>query len=164
MIVGVTSNDYIAIGTIVPVVFVIGGEGGRRWGKKTKHRQAEENALQQLTWVVGGKPADDFNAERIPGLIEQMKDLGADHRSFQADTTAMFAKLLARAERSEESIKEATALAAKAVLDTARVAATEKDAAAAVASAELIATALAAKFALDGETPKPRTRRVATAK
>jgi len=162
MIVGITSNDYIAIGTVIPVVFIIGGEVGRRWGKKTKHREAEENALQQLTWVVGGKPADQFNAERTPGLIEQMKELAAGQRAFEANTTAMFEKLLDRADKNEESVKVATAVAAKAVLDTASAVAVEKNEAA-TASTEVLAAAIAAKLALLTEKPV-RTRRVAPAK
>ena len=159
----ISSGDIGGLSAGGLFLLAVGGGIGRKFGSTKKHKAAETNAIQQLTWVVGGKPADQFNTERTPGLIEQMKELAAGQREFEANTTAMFSKLLERAERSEDSVKTATAIAAKAVLDTASVVATEKNDAAAIASAEVLATAIAAKLALLVERPT-RPRRVAAAK
>jgi hypothetical protein len=69
-----------------------------------------------------------------------------ENREFENTTGDMFAKLLARAERSEETITAAAATAAKAVLDTASQVAVDKNEAAAKASADILATAIAAKL------------------
>jgi len=151
----ITSNQVLAIVAVLTLSLVIGGYVGRRWDISKKRRNdsikitgALDLTVQELTWAVGGKPADQWNHERSPGIIEQMTVLRSDHAAFVEKTTNMFTKLLERAEHYEDSIKLATAAAAAAVLDTAAKTALDTNEAAATASAEVLATAIAAKLAL----------------
>ncbi len=166
----VSDSTLIAYGTIASVFVAVGGGLGSRIERSRKRRKNElemvetlRATLQELTWAVGGKPADEFNPERRVGIIEQINISTEHQRQFEGETERMFEKLLERAERSESSIKEATAVAAKAVLDTAGRLAADKTEAEAIASAKIIATAVAAE--LVKSAPKtPRARRVAVIK
>lgn len=163
MLADVTANGLTAFGTIAAVCLVAGGGIGRRWGVTKKHRAedmkesaARDKILQELTWSVAGKAPDQWNPKGSPGLAAQMSTFQVALSTLETNTAEMFRKLLERAEKSEDSTAAAAALAANAVLATASQAAADKTEAAAIASAELIATALAAKLAL----PVPRASRV----
>ena len=72
--------DLSAIGGIITASAVVGGGVGRHVGRRiTIHRDtkgAEATLLQNLTWALTGKPADQWGP-REPGLIEQMATLRA---------------------------------------------------------------------------------------
>ena len=153
MTAAITASQILTTVAVLTFCVVAGGALGRRWSITKKQRAAEvkittslDTTVQELTWAVGGKPDDQWNHERSPGLIEQMGIHRRENREFENTTGDMFAKLLARAERSEDSITAAAATAAKAVLDTASQVAVDKNEAAAKASADILATAIAAKL------------------
>lgn len=153
----ISSGDISAYAGAGFFLLALGGGLGRRWGGTKKHRDAEENAVQQLTWSVGGKPADQWNHERVPGLIEQMTTLRAQFNETTERSMKLFDQLLKRMEATETSMTEAAAKAAKAVLDTARRVSYESSDAAALASAEVLATAVAAAVALALKPDAPTT-------
>lgn len=144
----ISAGDVASYATSGFFLLAVGGAVGRQWGTSKKHKTAEDDALHQLTWAVGGKPADQWNHERVPGLIEQMTSLRTQFAGNNERNLEMFSQLLRRMEVTEASVAEAAAKAAKAVLDTARKVSYESSDAAAEAAAVIIATAIEAKLAL----------------
>lgn len=132
LVAGITSNDVIAIIASATFCGGVGAFVSRRIGATKRHRDAEkraraaesearaivDDALQQLTWAVGGKPADEYNAERTPGLIEQMKKLRGEFRVFVNENATVMKVLVERLEETEET-RETKATAAAAILETA---------------------------------------------
>lgn len=161
------SNQILALVGVIGLCLTIGGLVGRKWGVTKKHRaeemkeaKARDAILQELTWSVAGKAPDQWNPKGSPGLASQMSTMRNDFSTLETNTAEMFRKLLERAEKSEDSTAAAAALAANAVLATASKVATDKNDAAAVAAADLIATAVAAQLALVMDKA-PRARRTA---
>ena len=182
MIAAITSNQILAFCAVATLCAGIGIGIGRKWSGTKKQRQtAEDDAkkrrgadekadaardaiIQECMWALNGKPADQWNPQGVPGITERVKSLGDDLRVLENNTAATFKALLDRAERTDDSTRDATALAAKAVLDTASKASLEKNEAAATAAADLIAAAAAAKAVLAlvlEKPPRTRTRKVA---
>jgi hypothetical protein len=155
MISTINSSDVLAFVGVITLCLALGGLFGRTWGTTKKRREIAmkitnslDSTVQELMWAIGGKPADQWNPERSPGLIEQMGTLRTDQRKFESAAGTMFEQLLKRAERFDEATATSAAIAAKAVLDTASKASESKGEAAAVAAADVLATAIAAKLAL----------------
>ena len=117
----ITANDITAFAALMATCLAIGGVVGRKWGTTKKQRvvqqaveQAAENLVQQLTWSMTGKPADQWGP-REPGLIEQMAKMREDQRAHATEdlkVAAAFHERLRTVEITSTAAAEALAKAA----------------------------------------------------
>ena len=125
MIAAISANSLIAIAAVVGVCLTGGAAVGRRWGATRKHRDAAnalqvaaDSTIQQLTWAVVGKPADQWGPHE-PGLIEQMAALRGDFHNHVTDDARLMSALITRLDAADKTAASTAADAAKAAIDAA---------------------------------------------
>jgi hypothetical protein len=115
----INANDLAAFAVFGGFLLTVGAGIGRKWGSTKKQRAAQllvekaaETTVQQLTYAVTGKPADQWGP-REPGLIEQMAKSREDLRSHAAEdlkVASAFHERLRAVEVTSTAAAEALAL------------------------------------------------------
>lgn len=121
MLATLDANTIADFAIAISTALAIGGVLGRKWGATKKQRNAQllvekasENTVQQLTYAITGKPADQWGP-REPGLIEQMAKAREDQRAHVNEdlkVAAAFHERLRTVEITATAAAEALATAA----------------------------------------------------